>query len=164
MTTLTYQIETRTLAAQHTAVVRGEMHRDELPAWMAATLATVRDYLRKAGVPRVGAPFARFSFLSDAVAVEAGFPVPYEVAGDGLVEPSMLPWGPVAVVTHVGDYTHLAQAYHAGRAWLRDHGRVMSSPHWEVYRTNPLAEPDPGRWRTDLVLPYRAAGTARHNR
>ena len=154
---MTYEIETRRLPVRCTAVVRGEMRRDELPAWMAAALSTVRDYLRKAGVARTGPPFARYTFLGDVVAVEAGFPVAVEVAGDGLVEPSALPGGPAAVTTHVGDYTSLPRAFHAVRVWLHDHGMAPASPHWESYLTNPGAEPNPSRWRTEMVVPYRRA-------
>jgi effector-binding domain-containing protein len=162
--TLTYQIETRTLTRRYTAVVRGEMDRDELPAWMAAALTVVRDYLHDEHIARTGPPFARYTFLGDTVAVEAGFPVAEEVFGDGLVEPSTLPAGPAAVAMHVGDYADLPHCYLAIRAWLRDHGYAMASPHWEIYHTNPAADPDPTHWRTEMVLAYRpAAATAALN-
>jgi hypothetical protein len=84
-------IEKSILNGTHTAVVCGEMPRDELPAWLAGVLSTVRDYLRGVGVPRTGPPFARYTFLGDTVRVEAGFPVARYISGDGLVEPSTLP-------------------------------------------------------------------------
>ena len=32
--------------------------------------------------------------------------------------------------------------------------RPTAGPHWEVYYDDPNAEPDPSRWRTDVVVPY----------
>jgi effector-binding domain-containing protein len=152
---MTYQIGTKTLTQQLTAVVRAETSRGELPAWMAGTVAAVREYLSRVGGARTGPPFARYAFLGDTVAVEAGFPVDAEIAGDGLVEPSMLPDGPVVTVTHVGDYANLGRAYLAAHAWIRDHGAIPASPHWEIYHTNPAADADVSHWRTELVVPYR---------
>ncbi len=153
--TLTYVITTRVLTDRYTAVVRGEMPSDELPAWFAGVYRTVQDYLARTGTAAAGPPFARHTVVGDVVAVEAGFPVPHEIAGDGLVEPSTLPDGPAAVTTHWGSYDGLGRAYLACRAWLDNHGCEPAGPHWEVYYTDPFAEPDPTRWRTDVVVPYR---------
>jgi hypothetical protein len=70
-------------------------------------------------------------------------------------------WGPYEDVAKAyatwGPYEDVAKAYAACRAWLDDHGLEPAGPHWEVYRTDPSTEPDPARWRTDVVLPFRAA-------
>lgn len=158
---LTYDIDVRVLPARYTAVVRGELPPEELPAWLAGVFHVVWGYLRDAGIPRTGYPFARYTFLRDAVAVEAGFPVACEVPGDGVVEPSLLPGGPAAVTTHLGGYEELDQAYAAVHGWIRGHDREPAGPHWEIYYTNPDAEPDPARWRTDVVVPFRASRPGR---
>lgn len=154
---ITYEITDRILTGQYTAVMRGEMPMQELSAWLPRTYQTVHSYLQRAGVTPAGPPFARFTFLDDAVAVEAGFPVPAEVPGDPPVEPSALPDGPAAVTTHIGRYEDLDQAYRATRDWIADHGCQPAGPHWEVYYSNPTVQPDPTTWRTDVVVPYRPA-------
>src|SRR5687767_225563 len=73
--TATCDIERSILADTSTGVVRGEMPRDELPAWLWGVFATVRDYLHGIGVARTGPPFARYTVRRDTVAVEAGYPV-----------------------------------------------------------------------------------------
>jgi AraC family transcriptional regulator len=153
--TITYDIVERSVPAQYTAVVRGEMPADQLSTWLAETYQSVAGYLARAGIAPAGPPFARYTFLADAVAIEAGFPVGFEVPGESVVEPSVLPGGPVAVTTHMGRYEDLEHAYQAVLGWLRARGRVPTGPHWEVYFTDPNAEPDPTRWRTDVVVPYR---------
>ncbi|HEX5995953.1 MAG TPA: GyrI-like domain-containing protein [Jiangellales bacterium] len=153
----TQEVTSRQLTETYTAVVRGEMPVDELPAWLAGVFPTVANYLRETGVIAIGPPFARFAFLGRVAAVEAGFPVPTEITGDGLVEPSTLPGGPAAVTMHVGSYQDLDKVYLAVRSWVSQHGYVTTGPHWEVYLTDPTVEPDPTCWRTDVVLPYRPA-------
>jgi effector-binding domain-containing protein len=155
--TITYEVTQRTLVDQYTAVVRGEIAPAEMPGFLSNAYRAVGEYLRQIHVSPSGPPFARFTFLDDVVALEAGFPVPYEVAGEGAVEPSTLPDGPAAVTTHIGRYEDLAMAVDAVHRWLDEHGFVPAGPHWEVYFTDPNAEPDPSRWRTDVVVPYRLA-------
>lgn len=156
--TTTYEITTRDLDFVCTAVVRGELPATEMSSWLPRVYRTVFEYLQRAGVAPAGPPFARFTFLSDTIAVEAGVPVSIEVTGEGEVEPSALPDGPAAVTTHLGRYEDLTQAYDALLRWLDDRGLEPAGPHWEVYYTDPNAEPDPTRWRTDVVMPYRASG------
>src|SRR5262245_20344403 len=157
--TLTYDITEQVLTTRYTAVVRAELPADELPAWLAGVYRAVPDYLTKLGVDPIGPPFARFALLGCLVAVEAGFPVPREIPGDGLVGPSMLPDGKAAVTTHRGGYEGVERAYQACRDWLDRHGFVPAGPHWEVYHTDPATEPDPARWRTDVVVPFRVAAS-----
>jgi len=152
---ITYEVMDRLLADQDTVVVRGEMAPQDMPGWLAAAYRDVVEYLGRVQVSPSGPPFARLTFLPDVVAVEAGFPVSREVAGEGRVEPSRLPGGPAGVTTHIGRYEDLTSAYEAVHRWLGDHGRSPAGPHWEVYFTDPNAEPDPSRWRTDVVVPYR---------
>jgi len=153
--TTTYEITTMTLSGVCTAVVRGEMNARELPFWLADTYRKVYGYLQSTGRAPTGPPFARFTFLGEQVAVEAGFPVAGELDGAGSVVSSTLPAGPAAVTTHYGRYEGLERAYDAVRAWLVEHGREPAGPHWEIYFTDPNSEPDSTRWRTDVVVPFR---------
>jgi effector-binding domain-containing protein len=154
---LTYEIQTVVLNHRYTAVVRAELPGDELAGWMLGAFGAVKDYLERLDIAPSGPPFARLAVLGDTVAAEAGFPVPGEIEGDGLVEPSILPDGPAAVVTHVGPYDGLAETQSAVRRWLADHRFVATGPHWEVYHLDLAALPDPACWRVDLVQPFRPA-------
>lgn len=155
--TTTYEITTMGLTRQATAVMRAELPPCEMGRWLARCYHTVYEHLHAIGVEPSGPPFARFTFLADVVAIEAGFPVGREIAGDGEVEPSALPAGLAAVTTHLGRYEDLAEAYTAVHEWINAHGYAEVGPHWEVYFSDPTAEPDSNRWRTDVVTPYRAA-------
>ena len=152
-----YDISDVRLTRRPTAVMRGEMPAHEVPTWLANCYRTVHEYLRSAGMAPAGPPFARFTFLGEDMAVEAGFPCPREIDGDGRVEPSALPEGRAAVTSHFGRYEDLEVAYRAMHSWLRARGYAEAGPHWEVYFSDPQADPDPRHWRTDVVMPYRAA-------
>jgi effector-binding domain-containing protein len=121
---------------------------------LAQVFAEVGEHLTRTGTSFAGPAFARFTFLGDRVAVEAGFPVLGEIAGEGRVQPSRLPDGPAAVTVHRGRYEDLEQAYVAINEWLSARGGVPRGPHWEYYYTDPRVEPDPARWRTEVVVPY----------
>jgi effector-binding domain-containing protein len=153
----TYQITSKSLTRQATAVMRDELPIEQVGRWLASCYSTVHEYLRRAEVAVTGPPFARFTFIGDEIAVEAGFPVEREIDGDGRVEPSALPGGRVAVTTHLGRYEELEDAYAAVRNWIIEHGYATAGPHWEFYFTDPAADPDPSHWRTDVVTPYKAA-------
>ena len=151
-----YRVEVRDLAEQPTAVARASLPAAQLGVWLPAAYRDVMTYLAAAGGSPAGPPFARYVFHDELVEVEAGFPVAAPLVGDGGIASSSLPGGPAAVTTHYGRYEDLTVAYEAVAGWLKEHGLEPAGPHWEVYYTDPQSEPDPTRWRTDLIAPYRA--------
>lgn len=157
---LTYEVRTSQLAPQLTAVVRGEMTEAQLPLWLPEAYAAVFSYLATAGVPAIAPPFARYTFQGDTVEVEAGAAVSEAVAGEGRVQPSSLPGGPAAMTTHIGSYEQLDKAVEAVTRWLGSRNLQPAGSHWEVYLTDPNAEPDPERWRTEVVVPYQPESDA----
>jgi effector-binding domain-containing protein len=151
---MSYVVESRILDEQVTAVRRATLPSDRVPQWLADTYSAVVQYLARAGVAATGPPFARYVMRDLDLAVEAGLPVAREIRGDGDIEPSTLPGGTVALTTHHGRYEALEDAYKALAAWIEEHGGTPADAHWEVYFSDPAREPDPARWRTDVVMPY----------
>ena len=41
--------------------------------------------------------------------------------------------------------------------WCAEHGRRAAGPNWEVYWTDPGREPDPAKWRTEVLKPLEPA-------
>lgn len=152
---MSYDVEGRELTEQATAMVRARLPQSQLGAWLAGAYQEVIAYLVSAHIAPAGPPYARFSFHNDLVDVEAGLPVPTPVLAYGRVTPSWLPGGPAAVTTHHGPYEDLPAAYDAVADWLKEHGHEPAGPHWETYHSDPRTEPDPSRWRTDVIAPYR---------
>jgi effector-binding domain-containing protein len=153
-------IETRTLAAQPTAVRRAVLESTKLTDWLPVALVEIAEALRLRRNAPNGFPFARYhSTTTGLIAVEAGFPLPTRVLTDGLVQASSLPAGPVAVTMYVGPYDRIGTAHDLVRDWLRRRGASPDTEGWEVYHHPPIGDPD--NWRTEIVQPYRLTTPAR---
>jgi effector-binding domain-containing protein len=152
----TYEIETRTLAEQDTAVEYTTLSATEIAPWLGKAFEEVASYLGRKGAGPAGMPFARYHATSESrFEVEAGFPASTPTAGEGDVEPSDLPGGLAAVTVHTGAYDTIGPTYEALRRWVREHGGEPVGDAWEVYLTDPETQPDPGATRTEVVQPYR---------
>ena len=154
---MTYDVASRDLTEQTTLVVRARVPVEQVSQWLPQVYQEVFGLLARQGAQPVGPPFARYVMHPDAFEVEAGAPVVGPVTPEGRVVPGTLPGGPAAVTTHTGAYEELGGALDALTAWVAEHGAEPAGAHWEVYFSDPQAEPDPSRWRTDVVLPYRPA-------
>jgi effector-binding domain-containing protein len=156
MVTQTYHVETRTFDERQTAVVLATLAAQEIGPWLGGAFEAVARYLSKWGAGPVGPPFARYHRTPDGrFEVEAGFVAITPVAGEGDVEPSDLAAGPAAVTVHVGGYGDVAAAYDALGRFVAEQGGVPDGDPYEVYLSDPRAEPDPASWRTEVVQPYR---------
>lgn len=152
----TYEIETRTLAEQDTAVEYTTLSATEIGPWLGKAFKEVASYLERKGAGPGGMPFARYHATSDnRFDVEAGFPASTPTAGEGDVEPSDLPGGLAAVTVHTGAYDAIGPTYEALRLWVREHGGEPVGDAWEVYLTDPDTQPDSGTSRTEVVQLYR---------
>jgi AraC family transcriptional regulator len=99
-----------------------------------------------------GPPFARYAF-NGGVGVEAGVPVAAPRPDNGDLVMSLLPATEAAITCHMGPYDRLEDAYDALEKWIHDHGFERNGLHWEVYLTDPQAQPDPVRWQTIVLMP-----------
>ncbi len=149
------QVFVRQLPRQPTFVVRGRVAVEDIGQWLGPVFHRTA---AAAGSSIVGPPFARYHMVGEAPTefeVEAGFPVAVAGTAENGVETSELPGGPALVVTHIGPFDEIASAYEAVTEWLAEHGDETAGAPWEVYLTDPAQEPDPARWRTEIVQPYR---------
>ena len=87
--------------------------------------------------------------------VECAMPVAAPMAGSGRVQPSELPACTAATVTHLGPYHDLPKTWSALTQWMGSQGLQPASAPWEIYVTDPGAEPDQSKWRTDIFFPVR---------
>ncbi len=153
-----YDIHAEARNPQVTAVARATLTVAELPPWLGKAYAAVADVLTAQRAGPAGPPFARFHRLGGGrFEVEAGFPATGPIRGNGDVQPSELPGGQVAVTMHIGPYEQMEPGYAALASWVGEHGGELAGDAWEVYFSDPSAEPDPTTWRTEIVQPYRQA-------
>jgi effector-binding domain-containing protein len=147
----TYEVELVQLEPQRSAVVRGTVSPEEIPAFLGGVFGEVLGTLAEQGLAVAGPPFARYVPVGSDFEVEAGFPSTGVVATAGRVVPGELPGGPAARVLHTGDYGAVAGAYAAAEEWVATHGHVATGPPWESY----LDEPQVAAPRTLVLLPCR---------
>jgi effector-binding domain-containing protein len=155
------EFEIREEPRRRTAVVHGSMPQSEMPGFMDGVFPRLFHAIGAAGLVPGGAPFSRyFSFAPERVEFEVGVTIAdipgmperaFDGAGD--IQPGELPAGQVAVGWHVGPYEAIASTYERLMAWVGEQGREPSGAMWEVYTTDPSAEPDPANWRTQIFVP-----------
>lgn len=85
--------------------------------------------------------------------VEIGFPLAAALEQpQGEVIASELPGGRVGVLSHVGPYEELPQAWERLLAWVAAESRTPGPRFGEIYVTEPGPETDPATLRTDLFV------------
>jgi len=155
---LVYEVISRHIEEQPTLVVCGKMGVADIPEWIGKAYDAVAQLIGKSGLDFAGPPFARYRPLDEEFGefdIEAGFPIDRPAEGEGGVVASTLPGGQVAMVTHIGPYDQMRPGYEAIMRWLEEHDGHPEGAAWEVYYSDPVEQPDPNTWRTDIVQPYR---------
>ena len=147
------KIELRVLQPHHTASLRETVHRDSVTEALGQSFQAVKESLGGQGVDANGSLFVRWHALGDEVDMEAGVMVSDPIKPDGEVKPGQLPGGPAAIAIHAGPYEGLKATYDAVEEWLDRTQRSASGGPWEIYLTDPSAEPDPTKWLTEIIYP-----------
>jgi effector-binding domain-containing protein len=150
------RIELRVLGGHRTAVVREEVPQNDLAEAMGHMFQIVMGALHERGITPASQPFARYHSFGEVVDLEAGVIVtdPFEPTGD--VMPGELPAGPAAIAVHTGTYETLANTYAAMNRWLEANpAQQQNGGPWELYITDPSAEPDPAKWMTEVIFPLK---------
>ena len=150
------KIELRVLRGHRTATMRVEVDQTAISLAMGDVMRHVHEALGKQNVKATSAPFARYHALGPTVDFEAGVMVDEVVVPDGDVKPSSLPSGPAAIAVHAGPYESLSGTHEAIRTWLEaSPDYVANGGPWELYLTDPSAEPDPSKWLTEVIFPLK---------
>jgi effector-binding domain-containing protein len=153
-----YEVSSRHIEEQPTLVMTAKMRVPEIKGWIGQAYSRVAEVIGRVGLDFAGPPFARYRPLDDQFSefeIDAGFPVDRHAEGEDDIVASTLPGGAVAVVTHIGPYDQMQPAYAALMGWIEEHGGRPEGAAWEVYYSDPVAEPDPATWRTEIFQPYK---------
>lgn len=150
------RIEMRPIDAQPILAIRVAARQDELPAMMGALFEEVYACIERSGQAPAGMPLALYhSMEGGSVDFACGMPVAAPLPGEGRVEAGELAAGTVVTATHMGPYDTLGETWEAVAAWVASHDLQPAGAPWEVYQTDPGAEPDTSKWRTDIFFPVR---------
>lgn len=135
---------------------------------VADRIPEIFGWLGARGITPAGPPFFRYHVIDmdRQLHVEAGVPVAAAVEDDGEIRAGTLPAGRYAVMTHTGAPDTLIMATTQLLDWASERGLdwdmspTDAGESWgcrlESYLTDPAAQPDPGKWETELA--FRLAG------
>lgn len=153
---MSYKIEEKEVESQTVVSIRTHCHAAEIGGELAEILPEVWRYLRKKGLLPSGPPFTRYHGYSESrVDLEGGMPIAEAIEGEGRIVCGELPGGTVVTTIHMGPYEKLPEAHDALHVWMRENSKEAAGPQWEYYWTDPGKEPDPQKWKTELVWPVR---------
>lgn len=145
-----------TVAAKTGASIRLHVKRADIAKTLAVVFPEVIEHITKAGVSPASPPFSRFhSIQGDDVDLEAGIATSKPVAAGGRVQPTELPAGRVAQTWHIGPFETISESCAGLEAWMREQKLEARGGMWEVYWTDPGIEPDPNKWRTQILWPVK---------
>jgi effector-binding domain-containing protein len=148
--------------------IRTKVAMSEIASVVPPLFPEVRRWLEAKGAVIAGPPFLRDYVIdmTGVLDVEVGWPVAGHLLGDGRVEPGTIPAGRYAEALHVGGYDKLMDATSQLLAWAEknnirwDMTDTGNEEHWvgrfEIYLTDPAAEPDPEKWETLLAFLTKA--------
>jgi len=129
-----YEIREVSVTARAVAGVRAEVRRGHVGAEFGRYLDQVYAAGR-AGVVKLDGQniFIYRGASADTLTVDfcVGVTAPFEPTGN--VVPLETPSGAAVMTIHHGDYSRLAEANAALRAWCEANHRKASGPSWEVY-------------------------------
>jgi effector-binding domain-containing protein len=140
--------------AQQTAVIHLTVPQSEIQNVMGPGIGEVMAAVAAQGLVPAGPWFTHHLRMDpDTFDFEVGVPVNSPVVAVGRVKPSQLPAARVARTVYHGPYEGLGAAWGEFEAWIRANGHKSAADLWEVYVTDPSADPDPATWRTEFNRP-----------
>ena len=155
---MTLEFKTTELGEQPYLGIRATTSKEEVGQVMGPLFGEVYGYVQQSGGTPAGMPFSIYHAMEgDTMELECGMPVASPMAGTDRIKASELPGGTVATVTHMGPYDALPQTWTALVEWIGSQGLTPAGAPWEVYVTDPGAEPDQSKWRTDIFFPVRGS-------
>jgi effector-binding domain-containing protein len=146
--------------------IRTQVAMRELPTVIPQLLGEVFGWLGQHGTPPNGAPFIRYHVIDMAnkLDIELGVPVGGPVSGNGRVSAGVLPAGRYASLVYTGPYEGpgLMNANAALLDWGAEQGLVWDQfddpngdgfvARYESYLTDPIEQPDPSKWQTEVAI------------
>lgn len=156
-----YTIVTRELAPQAIVSTRDRRPKDDIPAFLGASIGELFGRLGLLGVEPAGPPFVLYhEFGPDEIDAEACVPVMQIDADSGTVQARVLPAVTVASTLHVGRYEDLGAAYAALTDWIASHGFDIAGAVQERYLNGPGDQLRPEDYRTEVEIPVTPKAAA----
>ena len=116
-----------------------------ISAAMGAAFGRLMGFFGENGITGVGAPMAVYvDYDPQTLHFRAGMAVAVDDAAkaSGAIKADRLPAGEVFHFSHVGPYATLRDSYAAAEAQVKQTGKGLGAPTWEVYVNAPAETPE----------------------
>ncbi|MCC7301393.1 MAG: SRPBCC family protein [Bacteroidia bacterium] len=127
----------------------------EISKTLGETYGKIGAMAGKAGSKQAGPVFAIYMNYTDTkVDMEVGFIVDkLPVKTDEGFNAYSTTHTKALKVSYFGGYKSMYPFHMGISEWLKVNGKDVHAPRWELYITDPGAEPDSTKWQTDIVIP-----------
>jgi effector-binding domain-containing protein len=113
-------------------------------------------FTAKSGVTIINHPIAIYHYLSEnKVVYEMAVPITDTVRTSGRILVQGMSSGNNVVAAYYGSYDTLEDGHNAIQQWMALYRRELSGCPWEMYVTDPAAEPDQNKWLTRIFYPVK---------
>ncbi|REJ85263.1 MAG: hypothetical protein DWQ44_01000 [Bacteroidetes bacterium] len=150
------KIEIVDVTPLHYLAVRDTADYNSISMKLGMNYGLVAEAMKVQGLNYGGQPFAiyysggegRFDF-------DSAIPVDKPGKSSGKVRAGQIMAGKAVVGHHYGDYSSLGNAHQMIDAYVAENNLTVSGVPWEVYVTDPGAEPDTSKWLTMVYYPIQ---------
>ncbi len=148
-------IEIKVIEATKALIIRVTTPTNEISAKMGELYPKLMSCILDNEIEMTGPPFTRYHSWDPEgdTEFEAGVPVDTGAECEGDIEFVELPACKVVAALHTGPYESLGPVYEAIQKYIDEKGLKISGAVWEVYLTDPNAEPDPNKYQTQIYFP-----------
>lgn len=140
------------LEPRRTAVMHVADETRELPTLLPGAFEATMQQIAASGGQVAGPPFVRYLAFGERIEAEVGFPYTGSLTPTDHIREASLPGGRAVLMTHVGPYEGISEAWNLVDRWVQEQAFEQASAAWESYLTGPG---EPGPPVTQIVFPIR---------
>jgi effector-binding domain-containing protein len=140
----------------YAVAIRSKVGMDEMSQAMGESFGKIMPAIKKNGAEMAGPPLAIwYEYDTDIFDFDCAIPIvnPMDVP-DGL-QLIKTYGGKVVMAEHRGDYTSTFYSWEKLEEYIKENNLEMNGAPWEQYITDPMNEPDPSKWITNLFWPVK---------
>lgn len=152
----TYTVQEKEVTEMTIATIRNKVNMGEIGNVLGQSYGAIQAYIAKTGAKCIGAPMA-ITLAWDSLSwdFEAAIPIDKEIKGNDQIQVKKSFAGKVLFVEYKGAYDKTYQAYIDLENYKKEKGYADAGGPWEVYITDPMAEPDTSKWITEIYFPVK---------
>lgn len=134
----------------------------EISQKMAQMLPAVKAYMTQNNLPQTGMPFSLYNDYDEqkgTAIFSTGIPTRDNIVTppDSAIQCAKLPQQKRVKTTLKGDYSNLKEAWETAYKYIEQNNLELNeaAPAFEIYRTDPVLQPNPAEWITEIYVPIK---------